>query len=76
MPASPPAASRSVSARRVRHAETVVRSASLWTSAKPGIVSPLEMVRAPLVTRSTAERRPAVSSTQRLAGSAISELLW
>ena len=45
-------------------------------SAKPGIVSPLLMLRAGPVTSSEAQARPAVSSTTACSRSATRKLLW
>jgi hypothetical protein len=48
---------------RTRQADTRVFRKSECCSVKPGMVSPLEMLRAPAVTRSTSHSLPAVSRT-------------
>ena len=60
--------------RRLRAWAYHVLRRSPWP-AKPGMVSPLLMERTPEVTCSTAQRRPAVSRTQAVVGSATRKLL-
>ena len=74
-PSAPPAR-RWVRACREAQPATRPRSRSAYLSAKPGIVSPLLMLRAAVVTSSVAQCRPAVSRTIAPSRSATRKLLW
>jgi hypothetical protein len=58
------------------HADTRVFSRSERVSAKSAMVRPLEMLRAPELTCSTAHSLAAVSSTKAWRWSATRKLLW
>ncbi|MBK6670617.1 MAG: hypothetical protein IPG46_13450 [Actinobacteria bacterium] len=70
------AVAASVIALRAAHAVTRLRMRSAWAAANGAMVSPFEIERAPPVTCSVAVRRPAVSSTNAVVGSATRKLLW
>ena len=74
-PVARPAASW-VKARRCREREKVVCNRSVWRAAKPGMVRPLLIERAPDVTLATSQKAPAVSTTYASCGSATRKLLW